>query len=137
MWRSKKFIIAAVLAVVILAGSIGGVVFAAENRNDTEAEAECVTLLDRVTKILVEDGVNITSEQLKDAFTKAQSDMRTDALKKRLEYLVGEGKIEQGEADAYLEWWETKPDMPAGFGFRGPSRFHGMRGFGGRCVPAE
>ena len=148
MWRSKKLIIVAVLATVILAGSIGGVVLAADNGDDGEAEAECETLLDRVTKILVEDGVNITAEQLKDAFAQAQSELQTDALKNRLEHLVEEGKMEQSEADAYLEWWQAKPDAPDTFGFgsKGRGGFHGMggmrgfggmSGFGGLCPPAR
>jgi hypothetical protein len=140
MWRSRKWIIAALLAAVILAGSIGGVVLAANNGDNGEAESASETLLDRVTKILVEDGVNITTEQLKDAFTQAQREMQTEALQNRLQALVEEGKIEQSEADAYLEWWLEKPDVPFGLGFHGPEGFggmHGMRGFGGPCVPAE
>lgn len=108
MWRRKKLIIVVVLTAVMLAGSIGGVVLAqTENGDDSQPK----TLLDRVAEILVGEGVNITSEQLKDAFAQAQSEMRTDALQSYLENLVKEGKITQEEADQYLEWWQSRPDM--------------------------
>ena len=136
MWRSKKFIIAVVLATVILAGSIGGIALA----NDDADDSESVTLFDRVAAILVDEGISVTSEQLKDAFNQAQSDIRTEALKDHLASLIEEGTITQSEADEYLEWWGAKPDISVGFGFRSRGGFHGMRGmrgFGGLCAPVE
>ena len=38
MWRSEKFIIVTVLAAVMLAGSIGGIVVAADNGDDNAIE---------------------------------------------------------------------------------------------------
>lgn len=139
MWRSKKFIIVAALATVILAGSIGGIALANDDGDDNGS----VTLFDRVTAILADEGVNITSDQLKDAFTQARSDMQTDALKDRLDSMVEEGKITQSEADEYLEWWGAKPDISVGFGiggrggFHGMQGMHGMRGFGDFDAPGE
>ena len=139
MWRSKKFIIVAVLAAVILVGSIGGFALAqTENGDDSQPE----TLLDRVVEILsVDEGVNITSDQLRDAFTQAQSEMRVAAMENRLQSLVDQGKIEQSEADQYLEWWDSRPeDLPMKFGGRMHGSFRGMggpRGYGGLCVPTE
>ncbi len=125
MWRRRKFIVVALLATVVLAGSIGGVALAQTEEGD---DSQPKTLFERVTDILVGEGVNITSEQLKDAFTQAQSDLRSDALRSRLQALVGEGKITQPEADEYLEWWQAKPDVPAGFSFKGRGGFRGMHG---------
>ena len=137
MWRRKKFLLVGLLAAVLLIGSIGGVALAqTENGDDNQPK----TLLDRVAEILVGKGVNITSEQLKDAFTQAQSDMQTEALQNRLQNLVDQGKITQGEADQYLEWQQSRPDVPVGFGFRSHGGFRGMvgpYGWGGRCVPTE
>ena len=135
MWRSKKFLLVAVLATMVLAGSIGGIALA-QTENDDDSQPQ--TLLERVAAILVDEGVNITSEQLKDAFTQAQSDIRTEAMEDRLAQLVQEGVIEQDEADAYLEWQQVRPDVPVGFGFGGRGGFRGMggvRGFGGLCAP--
>ena len=48
MWRSKKFIVAAVLAAVIVAGSIGGVVLAQTgDGDDGSAKAGYQAMLER------------------------------------------------------------------------------------------
>ena len=136
MWRSKKFIVIA-LAAVLLVGSAVGVVLAADNGDEdgSPPEARHEALLDRVSEIYQENtGIAIDPQQLKDAFAQAQSEMLEEALGSRLQYLVEQGKITQGEADQYLEWWQSKPDVPPRFGFRG----HGGHRFGGRpCPPTE
>ena len=136
MWRSKKFIVIALLATVLLVGSIGGIALAADEEDSSQPD----TILDRVAEILVEEGINVTSEQLSDAFTQAKSEMRDEAMKNRLQNLVDQDKLSQDEADEYLEWWQSKPEGLAGFGFRGHDGFRGMhrmRGFGGLCAPTE
>ena len=141
MWRSKKFIAGVVLAVMLLAGSIGGVALAADNEDNDQSGTPFGTLWDKVSVIYEQKtGVALDQEALKDAFAQAQSELRTEALQSRLQDLVGQGKITQEQADQYLKWQQEKPDFPAGFGFKGPDRFHGMggmRGFGGPCPPAE
>ncbi len=153
MWRSKKFIIAAVLAVVVLAASIGGVALAADNEDDSETAAPFDTLWEKMATVLQDDGVDVTSDQLKSAFNEAQEGLRADALQSRLDALVAEGKITQEQADAYSEWREAKPDMGDAFGFGGNRglfreriKMPGMdgmpgmgrmRGFGGFSPPVE
>jgi len=144
MWRSKKFIIVAVLATVMLVGTISGVVVAADNGDDSEPEARYEALLNRVYEIYQEKtGVTIDQEALKDAFAQAQSEMQTEALETWLQSLVEEGKLIQDEADQYLNWWQAKPDVSFGFGFGGRGGFRGMggtrgmRGFGWACAPTE
>ncbi len=163
MWRSKKLVVGAVLAAVILVGTIGGAVLAADDGGDNDSQPK--TLLDRAAEILVGEGVNITSEQLKDALTQAQSEMRDEALDSYLQKLVDEGKIDLDQAAAYKEWlqarpdmepfrqrlkewqqarpgvppeleeWqEARPDVPIRFGFRG---HRGFRGMGGPCAPIQ
>ena len=106
MWRSKKLIIAVVLATVLVVGSIGGVVLATDNGDDGEPEAKYEALLDRVCEIYQENtGVAIDQEALKDAFAQAQSEMQTEALETWLQSMVEEGKLIQDEADQYLNWW--------------------------------
>jgi len=146
MWRRKKLIIVAVLAAVMLVGSIGGVVLATDNGDDSQPEARCGALWDRVSEVYEQKtGVALDQEALKAAFAQAQSDMRaevlqklremeTEALRNRLQNLVDEGRITQGEADQYLEWQQSRPDVPVGFGFRGMG---GPRGWGGRCIFTE
>ena len=141
MWRSKKLIIVTVLAAVILTGSIGGIVLAADNGEDSQPEAQYGTLLDRACEIYEQEtGVAIDQEALKDAFSQAQSELRAEAMQNRLQNLVDQGQITQEQADDYLNWTEARPDLPSGFGFKDRGRFRGMggmRGFGGLCTPAE
>lgn len=189
MWRSKKFIIAAVLAAVLLAGSIGAVALAADNAADSQPKARCGALLARVCAIYQEKtGVGIDQEVLKAAFAQAASEMRPKppqnlegttpgGMPKRplmgiedmqgwLQNLAQQGRITQGQADDYLEWWQsrpnteqfeqqlkdwgqTRPQMPPElkqwqearpdlpFGF-GPRGHGGFPGMGGPpCAPAQ
>jgi hypothetical protein len=135
MWRSKKFIVAVVLVAAITAASIGGVVLAADNGDNNQAETMCGAFMDRVLEIYEEQtGVVIDQEVLKDAFAQAQDEMQSEALQNRLDKLVEEGTITQEEADEYMEWWQSKPDVSIGFGPRARIMFHGM---GRLCIPAE
>jgi hypothetical protein len=137
MWKSKKVIIMALLAIAVLAGSMAGIAFAQDDGNGDESQ--CVdryeSLMDRVCGIYQENtGVSIDPEQLKDAFAQAQSQIAEEALESHLQSLVDQGTITQEEADEYLEWWQARPDtLPLGPGGRG----FGPGGFGGRmhCGP--
>jgi len=132
MRRSKKFIIIAVVAALVVVGSIAGVALAQTgNQTGSGNVTQPKTLLARVAETL-----SINQTKLEDAFAQAQSEMRTEALQNRLQSLVSQGKITQPQADDYLNWWEAKPDVPAGFGFKGRG---GLRGWGGLglCPPGN
>jgi len=145
MWRSKKFVIIAILTVVVLAGILGGVTIANaddETTNQTTTN-NFSTLLDKVATIYQQNtGVAIDSQELQKAFTEAQKEMRNEALDKYLNSLVDQGKITQDQAKQYKDWLNAKPDVPFGPGFKGGMRgfgkFGGMFGgkFGGWCPPA-
>ena len=144
MWRKKKLIAIAVLAAVMLAGTIGGVALAADNGDDSEPEAKYEALLNRVCEIYQEKaGVTIDQEALKNAFAQAQSETQNEALETWLQSLVEQEKITQAQADDYLGWWQVRPDVPAEFGFGGRGGFRGMGGprgmhsFGWPCAPTE
>jgi hypothetical protein len=69
-------------------------------------------LFDRVCQIYQQNtGVAINPQQLKNAFIQAQGEMQDEALQSRLEKLVNEGKITQAEANQYLQWWESRPNI--------------------------
>jgi len=129
MWRSKKFILIAVLSAVVLVGSIGGVVFAqTENGDDSQPEARHEAMLDRVCEIYeANTGTAIDSQALSDAFAEARSEMQTERMDSRLQKAVEEGRITQEQADQYKEWCQLKPDVPfkLGFGGRGGHRMGG------------
>ena len=130
MRRSKRFIIIALVATVVLVGSIAGVVLAqTDNPTGSGNVTQPKTLLARVAEKL---GINQTT--LENAFTEAQKEMQTQALKNRLQSLVGQGKITQKQADDYLTWWEARPNMPPGFGFKGRMA---LRGWGRMCPPGN
>ncbi len=104
MWRRKKFIVIAVLAGVLLVGSIGGVALAQTGSSDNTTEGK--TLLAMVAEIL-----GIDQQKVEDAFTQAQKDVQEEALDNYLKKLVEEGKITQDQADQYKTWWQSRPDM--------------------------
>jgi len=141
MWRSKKFIIGLIATVLLVSASIGGVALAQTgDEEESQLEAAINTLWDKVATILQDDGVNITSEQLKDAFSQAQSEIRNEALKTWLQSMVAQDKITQEQADDYIKWIEAKPDVPFGFGFKAHGGFRGMggmRGWGRLCIPTQ
>lgn len=151
MKRSRKFILIGLLVVVVLAGSIGGVVLAqTENVDDSPPGARHGAMLDRVSEIYEENtGVAIDSQELQNAFTQARSEMCDAALENgdrmrpegmlkfremdpetmqdRLQNLFDEGKITQEQYEKKMEWIESMPDDMPRFGFRGHG---GFRGFG-------
>jgi hypothetical protein len=137
MWRSKKFIIIAVVAAVALAGSIGGVVLAQTGDEGNSPQAQQQALLDKVCAIYQQNtGTAIDSAELQKAFDQAQSDMRKEALDTYLQKLVSEGKITQEQADQYKAWLEARPDVPIlGPGFPGAGMHHGFGGPGGFGPP--
>ena len=134
MRRSRKLIIAAVLAAVLLCGSLGGIALA--NDGDDGAATKVEALWDRVGELYQQKtGDTLDQEALKEALAEAGEEMRMEAMKDRLQYLVDEGKITQEQADEYLNWQEARPDLPAGFGFRGPGGRMPMHGCFGPQPP--
>lgn len=125
MWKSKKFILVVVLAVVVLVGGTAGIVLAQTDDGDG---SQLQTLLARVAGIL-----NIDQVELEDAFDQARSEMRAEALDRYLQHQVDQGRITQDEADQYQEWWQAKPDtsLSKPFGRFGSHGFRGGRMWGG------
>jgi len=104
MWRRKRFIIVALLATVLLVGSIGGVALAQTGSTDNTTSGK--TLSARVAAIL-----GIDQQTVEDAFAQAKSEMQAEALDSCLQKLVDAGKITQEQADQYKAWCQAKPDM--------------------------
>jgi hypothetical protein len=119
MKKRKWFIPVVVASVLLIGGITGGVVASANNSssnttagNQTQAADRYQALLDRVCAIYEEKtGVALDSGQLKDALEQARSEMQGEALQNWLQNLVDNGKITQEEADQYLEWWQSRPDI--------------------------
>jgi len=139
MWRGKKVMVIALAAILLVGSSVG--VVAAQNGDDSQPNAANQTLLDRVCEIYQENtGTTIDQQALQDAFAQARSEIQAEAMQNRLANLVEQGRITQDEADQYLEWWQARPDVAVGFGFRGHGgfcRMGGPLGWGGPGAPTE
>lgn len=120
MSKGKKLVIGTLAAVAILAGSLGGYVALADSGGDaTDSNQESMAppgapFLERVAEIL-----DIEEQDLKDAVAQARREMVGEALERRLDKLVEEDIITEGEKQEYLDWWQNRPDVPVGFGLRG------------------
>jgi hypothetical protein len=147
MLRNKKWIIVTVLlaTMVILVGVIGGMAYAATGTAtsaNTTAADPAKTLYARVAAIL-----GIDQTKLEAAFTQAQNQLRDEQLTTQLKNMVDQGNITQAQADAYLKWWQSRPDVANQMGFgvgpgmRGgsndiPGGHNGMQGPGGNAPSA-
>lgn len=115
MLKSKKVVLLSAVAIAMLiAGIAAGVTLAQSgNGNETQANTQYEELLNKVATIYQQNtGVTIDPQQLETAFTEAQKQMQTEALQTWLQNLVTEGKITQAQADQYLQWWNSRPDVP-------------------------
>jgi hypothetical protein len=132
MWLKKKFVLIALLTLVVLGGTLGGIAIAQANdqgTSQTDNTSPLTTLLDKVATIYQQNtGVAINAQELAKALTQAQTEMRATALDKYLNNLVAQGKITQDQANQFKTWLNSKPDVPIGPGLKG---FHGMGRMGG------
>jgi hypothetical protein len=125
MWRRKWFI-PAMLLPILLAGSIaGGVVAATDDTSNNSTKYQSQPgdqhqgLLERACVIYEENTcVAIDAGQLKDALAQARSEIQDEGLRSWLQKMVDDGKITQEQADQYLEWWHSRPDVTFGLGLR-------------------
>lgn len=136
MRRGKKFIIAAVLAVVVLGGTLGGVALAADNEDGTTPVSKIGTFLEKVIGIYEEKtGTTIDRTALDESITEARDQLRTEAREQLRQRLIDEGVMTGEEFDQWQEWLDARPDVPMPFGNGGmhSGRFGGpaLRGFGG------
>jgi hypothetical protein len=114
MWRSKKFIIVAVLTVLVLGTTLGGVAIAqADDENNPIDTANASSFLEKVAEIYqANTGVAINPEALQQAITEAREALRDEALNDYLQKLVADGTITQAQADEFTAWLEAKPSLP-------------------------
>lgn len=142
MFRKKKWLIITVLAatLVIITGVVGGLAYAqsgasATTTANTTATDPAKTLYAKVAAIM-----GIDQQQLEEAFTQAQQEMRDEELTSRLNNMVEQGTITQDQADQYLQWWQARPDVASELGFGGDLGIqggpHGIPGLGGNAPPA-
>jgi hypothetical protein len=145
MWRSKKFVIIALMVVIVVAGSIGGVALAqSDDEEVTPPKASGEALLEKVCEIYNDANPEapIDCEALQAAFDQAREQINTQAREQFRQRLIEEGKITQEQldeldkwlearpdfpTDEYKEWMESRPDVPFAFG---PGNNGGFKAFG-------
>jgi hypothetical protein len=146
MRRHKKSIMAAVLAGVLLLGSLGGIALADDGDNGPAAKLG--EFIDKVIANYEGEGYTIESpEALKQAFADARTDMRAAAIGNRFQGLTDEQK------EALREWWDSRPSLtdeqkealqewrdsrPEDLPMKSAGRIHrGFHGFSRPYAPAE
>ena len=106
MWRkNKKVLVIALIAAVVIIGSIGGVIVAQAADGASGNATQPKPMLARVAEIL-----GIDQSKLEGAVKQAASEQQLQALTNRLQKLVDAGKITQAQMDQYLAWYKSKPD---------------------------
>jgi hypothetical protein len=123
----KRWFVGTLLVGVLALSLTGGTVLAQEGGTDTDAPGK--NMVSRVATIL-----GLDETQIQDAFKQAAGDMQDEAVQRKLNHMLENGRLTQEEADAYGEWYQSKPEglFPGkGFGGHGFSR-GGMMGGNGR-----
>ncbi len=138
----RKWLMIPLVTGILAAGIVGGTVLAHNDNGEQESPKDAVAA--KVADIL---GIQDTQSVI-DALTQATQEVRSDRVQHRLDDAVEAGRLTQKQADAYLDWYEARPEglnLRHGghrlFGFGGgggegddsspSSRFSG-RGFGGQ-----
>lgn len=138
MWKNKKVVLLSAVAIAVLIASVAaGVTFAQGGGGSGAKPGNNTALMDKVCEIYEENtGVALDTDELKAAYTQAQEEMQSEAMQSRLQDLVTQGKITQEQADQYLQWWNSKPDislleLPGGGNMMMGGRGHGCWGGNG------
>jgi len=112
LFRSKKFIIAAILAAVVLTATIGGVALASNGDDDAPRLGQ-TELMDKVAGYYEQiTGAALDTDALLEAFTQARQELGLQARERLQQRLVDEGIITQGQLDELEAWLEARPDSP-------------------------
>ena len=121
----KRWIIVSVVMAALAIALTGGAILAQDDDDDDGSKS----FAGRVAEIL-----DLDEDTVADAMKQAKEDMRDEAIKAKLDALVEAGEITQDEADDYLEWLESRPDVDFGGGhgrgFRGKGGFGRKHGWG-------
>jgi hypothetical protein len=136
MRRGKKLIIISMILAVVAIGSISGVALAQGGEDNGPAPGGN-GLMERACAIYeANTGVAIDQAAFMNAIAQAQSEMQAAAMEARLDKMVENGVLTEEQAQALLEWWQSRPDVPFDLGFGGQGALHGgPGGFGQPPLP--
>ncbi|MFC2013773.1 hypothetical protein ACFLU8_02700 [Chloroflexota bacterium] len=147
MRRSKKLIVSAVLVLVLLFGSLGGIALADDGEGGLKAKfGDFINNV--ITNYEGKTGVTLDRDALETAITDAKTQIREAAMENRLQGLTDEQKealqgwrdsrpsLTDEQKDAFKEWCDSRPeDLPMKFGNRKHDGF--LRGMCKPPAPAE
>jgi len=105
MSKKLKVLVAVLTAVVLLTVGGAAAVLADDETTSTSNVTSTNNLLARVA-----DKLGIAEEELANAFSEAQQEMREEAFTSYLDKAVEEGLITQEEANEIEEWQEQRPE---------------------------
>ena len=112
----RKWLMVPIVTGLLAVGLTGATVLANHNGGEQESPKDAVAT--KVAEILgIED-----TQSVKDALTEATREVRSERLQHRMDQLVEAGRLTQEQANAYVEWYEARPEGV---------NIHGHRGFGG------
>jgi len=115
MKRGKKIALIALMAVVALAGTIGGVAMAqsGDDETTTTSENNRFAYLERVCEIYQEKtGVALDVDTLKEACTQAGEERREQVCNQFRQHLIDEGILTEEQLAELEAWLQSKPDLP-------------------------
>lgn len=104
----RKWLMIPLVTGILAAGITGATVLAHNNDGENESPKDAVAA--KVAEIL-----GIDQQSVKDALQEATQEVRSDRLQHRLDDLVEAEKMTPEEAEAYLEWYEARPEGPNPF----------------------
>jgi hypothetical protein len=114
MKRGKKIALIAIIVVVALAGTIGGVALAQSGDEEatTTPETARFAYLERVCEIYQEKtGVAIDADTLKDSLCQAGDEQREQVRNQFQQRLIDEGILTEEQLTKIEEWLQAKPDV--------------------------
>ena len=115
MKKGKKITIIALMAIVALAGTLGGVALAQDEEEATTTTPETArfAILERACEIYQEKtGVAIDADTLKDALCQAGDEHKEQARNQWRQRLIDEGILTEEQLTAWEEWLESRPAFP-------------------------
>ena len=139
----KRWLFIPLIVGLMLIGATGGAVLAQASGSEgdvADTEAPKASFASRLASIL---GLGLDEVTVEAAIQQAKSELKLEAIQRKLDAQVAQGRITQEQADAYLDWYQSRPEgldrslgprglgHHGGFGRRGGARSHGMfhRGF--------
>ena len=115
MKRGKKLTLIALMVVVALAGTIGGVAMAQSGDEETSTTSEDARFayLVRVCEIYQEKtGVAIDVDILRDALKQAGEEQLEHMQNQVEQHLIDAGVLTEEQLTELEEWLQSKPDLP-------------------------